>query len=124
MVTRQTLRRALLGRQVAVAYALLVALYLVRHVRFQPTQIPAYLLVVAYDVVELALPAIAPYHPIGFPLFLYLIMIRYMETTGKYLITGNNYQNSSLLMPFSFLKSSTMRLNLLVLTTLGYVSNI
>ncbi len=69
------LRRTLLGRPVAVAYGVIVALYLVRHVRVQPLQIPAYLLIVAYDLVELAVPAIAPYHPVGFPAFLYLLAV-------------------------------------------------
>ena len=36
MVTRQTVRKALVGREVAVAFAVLVALYLVRFIRFQP----------------------------------------------------------------------------------------
>lgn len=75
MVTRKTLRRAFLGRDVAVAYAVIIALYLVRHVRFQPLQIPAYLLIVAYDIVEMVLPVLTPYHPIGFPIFLYLLAI-------------------------------------------------
>lgn len=75
MVTRQTARRALLGRHVAAAYAVIVALYLVRYVRFQPLQIPAYLLIVAYDFVEVALPVITPYYPVGFPLFLYLLAV-------------------------------------------------
>lgn len=75
MVSTRTIRRTLLGRDVAVAYGVVVALYLIRHVRFQPLQIPAYLLIVAYDFVEVALPAINPYHPVGFPLFLYLLAI-------------------------------------------------
>lgn len=75
MVTRQTVRKALLGRGVAVAYAVLGALYLVRFVKFQSFQIPAYLLIVAYDVVEVMLPILTPYHPVGFPLFLYLLAI-------------------------------------------------
>lgn len=75
MVTRRTLRRALLGRDVAVAFAVVVALYLVRVVTVQPVQIPAYLLIVAYDVVEVALPVLTPYHPVGFPVFLYLVAV-------------------------------------------------
>lgn len=75
MATRKTVRRVLAGRHVAAAYAVVVALYLVRYVQFQPLQIPAYLLVVAYDFVELALPAVSPYHPVGFPLFLYLLAV-------------------------------------------------
>ena len=69
------LRRTLLGRDVAVAYGVVIALYLVRHVRFQPLQIPAYLLIVAYDLVELALPVLTPYHPVAFPVFLYLLAV-------------------------------------------------
>lgn len=68
-------KRILLGREVAVAFAVIAALYLVRFVRFQPLQIPAYLLIVAYDLVEVAVPALTPYHPIAFPLFLYLLAI-------------------------------------------------
>lgn len=75
MVTRRTVRDALLGRDVAVAYAAIVALYLVRAVRFQPFQIPAYLLIVAYDLVEVTLPVLTPYYPVGFPLFLYLLAV-------------------------------------------------
>lgn len=75
MVTLRTARRVFLGRDVAFAYAVVVALYLVRLVEFQPLQIPAYLLIVAYDVVEVLVPILTPYHPIGFPLFLYLISI-------------------------------------------------
>ena len=75
MVTRQTVRKALLGREVAVAYAVIVALYLVKSVRFQPLQIPAYLLIVAYDFVEVMLPILTPYYSVGFPLFLYLLAI-------------------------------------------------
>lgn len=75
MVTPRTLRRALLGRDVAVAFAVVVALYLVRVVTFRPVQIPAYLLIVAYDVVEVALPVLTPYHPVGFPVFLYLVAV-------------------------------------------------
>lgn len=71
VVSRVALRRGLLGREVAVAFAIIAALYLVRFVRFQPLQIPAYLLIVAYDVVELALPVLTPYHSVGFPVFLY-----------------------------------------------------
>jgi hypothetical protein len=75
MVTRQTVKNALLGRDVGIAFAVLVALYLVRFVRFQPLQIPAYLLIVAYDIVEVMLPILTPYYPVGFPLFLYLLAI-------------------------------------------------
>lgn len=75
MVSRQTLRNALLGRDVAIAYALLVALYLLKFIRFQPVQIPPYLLIVAYDLIEVALPFLTPYHTIGFPLFLYVLAV-------------------------------------------------
>lgn len=68
-------RRILLGREVAIAFAVIAVLYLVRFIRFQPLQIPAYLLIVAYDLVEVALPVLAPYHPVGFPLFLYLLAV-------------------------------------------------
>lgn len=75
MVTRQTGRKSLFGRDVAVAYAVIVALYLVRFVRFQPLQIPAYLLIATYDIVEVLLPILTPYYPVGFPLFLYLLAL-------------------------------------------------
>ena len=75
MVTRGTFRRSLLGRDVAVAYAVIVALYVVRFVDVRPFQIPAYLLIVAYDVVEVLFPILTPYYPVGFPLFLYLLAI-------------------------------------------------
>ena len=83
MDVRPRARRALLGRSVAIAYGVLVALYLVRHVRLQPIQIPAYLLIVSYDLVELALPAIAPYHPVGFPLYLYLLAVVVAAATRR-----------------------------------------
>jgi len=75
MVTRQTVRKALLGRDIAVAFAVLTVLYLVRFVRFQPLQIPAYVLIVTYDIVEVILPILTPYYPVGFPPFLYLLAI-------------------------------------------------
>ena len=75
MVTRLTLRNALLGRDVAVAFVTLGALYLVRFVDIQALQIPAYLLIVAYDTIELVLPMLTPFHAIGFPLFLYLLAV-------------------------------------------------
>ena len=68
-------RQTLLGRDVAVAYVAIIALYLGKFVRFQPVQIPAYLLIVAYDVVEVMVPVLTPYYPVGFPLFLYLLAI-------------------------------------------------
>jgi hypothetical protein len=75
MVTWLTLKRTLLGREVAVAFGVIAALYLVRFVRFQPLQIPAYLLIVAYDFVEVALPVLTPYYPVAFPVFLYLLAV-------------------------------------------------
>lgn len=75
MVTRLTLKRALLGREVAVASGVIAALYLVRFVRFQPLQIPAYLLIVAYDFVEVAMPILTPYYPVAFPAFLYILAV-------------------------------------------------
>lgn len=52
-------------------FAVIAVLYLVRFVRFRPLQIPAYLLIVAYDLVEATLPVLTPYHPVAFPVFLY-----------------------------------------------------
>lgn len=75
MVDPDRVRHALIGRDVAVAYGVVVGLYLVRHIRFQPLQIPAYLLIVSYDLVEVIAPAIAPYHPIGFPVYLYCLAV-------------------------------------------------
>lgn len=75
MVTRSSLRHTLIGRDVAMAFAVLAAFYVLRYVAFQPVQIPAYLLIVAYDVVEMMLPILTPYHPIGFPVFLYLLAV-------------------------------------------------
>jgi hypothetical protein len=75
MVSRLALKRTLLGREVAVAFAVIGALYLVRFVRIQPLQIPAYLLIVAYDFVEVGIPALAPYYPVAFPAFLYLLAV-------------------------------------------------
>lgn len=75
MVSGRTLGNALLGRDVAVAYAAIGALYLLKFIPFQPVQIPPYLLIVAYDFVEVALPVLTPYHPIAFPLFLYVLAV-------------------------------------------------
>ncbi len=75
MVPWSTLKRVLLGREVAVVFALLAGLYLVRFIQFRPLQIPAYLLIVIYDLVEAAQPFLTPYHPIAFPLFLYLLAL-------------------------------------------------
>ncbi|MFB6361016.1 MAG: hypothetical protein ABEH59_06800 [Halobacteriales archaeon] len=68
-------RRALVGREVAIAFAVLAVLYYARFVRFQPLQLPAYLLIVGYDFVELALPILDPYHRLAFPVFLYMLAI-------------------------------------------------
>lgn len=75
MAPRRTLRKGLLSRSVAIAYAIVVALYLLKFVRFQPVQIPPHLLIVAYDFVEGTLPFLAPYYHIGFPLFLYALAV-------------------------------------------------
>ena len=75
MVSRLRVRRIFLGREVAIAFAVIAALYLVRVIGFQPLQIPAYLLIVAYDLVEVAVPIVTPYHPILFPVFLYLLAV-------------------------------------------------
>lgn len=75
MVSRQWFVRSLLGRDVAIAFAAIIVLYYVRFVRIQPLQIPAYLLIVSYDLVEVALPFLSPFHPVGFPLFLYLLAV-------------------------------------------------
>lgn len=75
MVSRHTLRTALLGRDVAVAYGSILALYLLKFVGSQALQVPPYLLIAAYDLVEIALPALTPYHPVGFPLFLYALAV-------------------------------------------------
>lgn len=88
MVTRMAVRRALLGREVAIAFSVIVALYLVRFVRFQPLQIPAYLLLVAYDFVEMALPFLTPYHPVLFPVFLYLMAI-FSAGAARWLRSGD-----------------------------------
>lgn len=70
-----TVKEAMLGRDVAVAFAVIAALYLIRFVEFHPLQIPGYLLIATYDFVEVGLPVLAPYYPVGFPLFLYLVAI-------------------------------------------------
>ena len=75
MDARRRLRRTLASRGVAVAFAIVVGLYLVRLVRFQPVQLPAYLLILAYDVVEASAPAVAPYYPVGVPIFHYLVAV-------------------------------------------------
>lgn len=83
MVSRRTLRNALLGRDVAIAYAVVVVLYLLKFVPFQPTQIPPYLLIVAYDLTEVAFPFLTPYYPIAFPLFLYVLAVSGAGITHK-----------------------------------------
>ena len=75
MVARRALHRALLGRDVLVAFAALAVLYLVRVVQVQALQIPAYLLIVTYDVIEATVPLLQPYYGVGFPLFLYLLAV-------------------------------------------------
>lgn len=74
-LSRSRLRRVLLGPDVAVAFAVLAVLYVAMEVPFPPTQVPGYLLVVAYDLVEVAIPALTPYWPVGFPAFLYLLAV-------------------------------------------------
>jgi hypothetical protein len=83
VVSRHTLRKVLLGRDIAIAYTILVALYLLKFIPFQPVQIPPYLLIVAYDLVEVALPFLTPYYPIAFPLFLYVLAIGGAGLTRK-----------------------------------------
>jgi hypothetical protein len=75
MVSRETLRDALLSRDVAIAYTGIVGLYLLKFVPFQPVQIPAYLLIVAYDLVEVTVPFLTPYYPVAFPAFLYVLAV-------------------------------------------------
>lgn len=75
MAARRPLGGILLGREVVVAYVLIVALYLGRALRVRPLQIPASLLISAYDIVEAAFPVLTPYYPLGFPLFLYLLAL-------------------------------------------------
>ena len=84
MVSPERVRRALLGRDVGVAFAVLVALYVVRSIRVQPLQIPAYLLIVAYDVVEMALPVLTPFHAVGFPIFLYALAVVAAGATRRF----------------------------------------
>ncbi|MDG5777396.1 hypothetical protein VB779_21215 [Haloarculaceae archaeon H-GB11] len=90
MVSRHTLRKSLLGRDVAIAYAMLVVLYLLKFVPFQPVQIPPYLLIVTYDLVEVALPFLTPYHPIAFPLFLYVLAVSGAGITRKLRATDSD----------------------------------
>jgi len=89
MVSRRTLRNALLGRDVAIAYAIIVTLYLLKFVPFQPTQIPPYLLIVAYDLTEVALPFLTPYYPVAFPLFLYVLAVSGASITRKFRTTDS-----------------------------------
>lgn len=63
--------RGFIGREVMIAYGVLAVLYLVRVVGFTPIQLPAYLLIASYDVIERALPVITAYYAVGFPLYLY-----------------------------------------------------
>lgn len=89
MGSRRTLRNALLGRDVAIAYAIIVTLYLLKFVPFQPTQIPPYLLIVAYDLTEVALPFLTPYYPVAFPLFLYVLAVSGASITRKFRTTDS-----------------------------------
>lgn len=89
MGSRHTLRNALLGRDVAIAYAIIVTLYLLKFVPFQPTQIPPYLLIVAYDLTEVALPFLTPYYPVAFPLFLYVLAVSGASITRKFRTTDS-----------------------------------
>lgn len=75
MVSRMQVKRTFVGREVTLAFGVIVLLYLLKYVRVQPIQIPAYLLIVAYDIVELAVPILNPYHPVGFPVFLYVLAV-------------------------------------------------
>lgn len=95
MIARGTLRQALLGRDVAVAYAVIIALYLVRFVQVQVLQLPAYLLIVAYDVVEGMLPFLTPYYPVGFPSFLYLLALVGAGAT-RWFQSGNETESAFL----------------------------
>ena len=90
MPSRGTRRNALFGRDVVIAYALIVALYLLKFVPFQPGQIPPYLLIVAYDVVEGVLPVLTPYYPLGFPLFLYVLALGGASITRALRVTDND----------------------------------
>jgi hypothetical protein len=90
MVSRHTLRRSLLGSDVAIAYAILVVMYLLKFVPFQPVQIPPYLLIVTYDLVEVALPFLTPYYPIAFPLFLYVLAVSGAGITRKLRATDSD----------------------------------
>lgn len=84
MSSPNTLRNALVGRDVAIAFALIVALYLLKFILFQPVQVPPYLLIVAYDFVEVAIPVLTPYHPVAFPVFLYVLAIGGPESPGQF----------------------------------------
>lgn len=75
MPPREDVVRALLGRDVLFAYVFIGILYLLRTIDFRPFQIPGYLLIVAYDLIEGLAPPLAPYHSVGFPLFLYLLAV-------------------------------------------------
>lgn len=83
MVSRHRLRKVLLGRDVATAYVMIVAVYLLKFISFQPVQIPPYLLIVAYDLVEVALPFLTPFYPVAFPLFLYVLAVGGAGITRK-----------------------------------------
>lgn len=72
---REELVRGLLGRDVLIAYVFIGILYLLRNIDFRAFQIPGYLLIVAYDVIEVLVPPLAPFRSIGFPLFMYLLAV-------------------------------------------------
>lgn len=75
MGRRLMIQRIVLGRDVAIAFAVIASLYLIRGSAFQPLQLPAYFLIVAYDTLEIFLPVLTPYYPVAFPLFLYVLAI-------------------------------------------------
>ena len=94
MISSRWIRRVFAGRQVAFASALIAGLYLIRHIDVQALQIPAYLLVVAYDVVEAVLPVLAPFHPVLFPVFLYLVAVAAAGVTRR---LGQHVDDGSLM---------------------------
>ncbi|UPV76893.1 hypothetical protein M0R89_20725 (plasmid) [Halorussus limi] len=89
MVSRHTLRNTFLGRDVAIAYAIIVGLYFLKFIPFQPVQLPPYLLIVSYDLIEVALPFLSPYYPTAFPLFLYVLAISGAGITRKLRVTDS-----------------------------------
>lgn len=72
----RSLQRTVAGRDVLVAFATVASLSLLaRAVPLQPLQVPGYLLTVGYDLVETALPVLAPYWPVGYPAYLYVLAV-------------------------------------------------